>query len=147
MKISLLALVLLAAAGVAAPASAFTPGPPFQLTGTFVIVSPSITCTTTLNVVGGPGGATSITSVVFAGSPVCATLSASSLPWALTPISTTAVKISPVVVRSPFLTCSAPSVTGAWSNTAPGVATFTSVSAPPCIVSMSLSASPPQTLP
>jgi len=135
-------LGLLVSTGAAAPASAFTPGGTFLLTGPFTLSSPSVTCTATLTVSGSV-----ITSVAFTGSPVCGALSARSLPWPVTPISPTAIKITPLVVKTPISTCSAASVTGVWNNASPGVATFSGVSAPPCVISMTLSASPAQTLP
>lgn len=137
-----LVLALLVSTGVAAPASAFTPGGTFLLTGPFTLSSPPVTCTATFTVSGSV-----ITSVLFSGSPACGSLSARSLPWPVTPISPTAIKITPMIIKSPLSTCSAASVTGAWNNASPGVATFSGVSAPPCVISMTLSASPAQTLP
>jgi len=142
-----LALTLLVSAAVAAPASAFTPGGPFQLTGPFVVASPPTTCTATFTVVGTPGAGGVITNVAFTGAPLCSTLSTSGLPWTMTALSATAVKITPFAVRGALFNCAAPSVTGSWSNAGGGVATFSAISVPPCVITTTLSASPAQTLP
>ncbi|MBQ1540551.1 hypothetical protein [Caulobacter sp. CCUG 60055] len=146
------AAALVASLGLAAPAAAFTPGPPFVLKGplTFVKGAISVPCVVALDVSpGGPPGGGVVTAARITGAPICATVTAAGLTWAATELSLTSVQISNMgFVLGVLGPCGPASPIGAWSNTPPGTLSFSSASmGGGCAISGTLSAAPPQTTP
>jgi hypothetical protein len=152
MKRLLAPLVLAAATALTAtaPAQAFTPGGPFTLAGpmTIKVGGAVLPCTAVLQVVGTPGSGGSVVAVSITGSTLCLSLRAAGLPWAMTMTSPGSLTIMNVAINGP-IPCGPANVPATWSNAAPGVMTVTSATLPAScqIVSATLSASPPQTLP
>ena len=114
------AAALVASLGLAAPAAAFTPGPPFVLKGplTFVKGAIRVPCVVALDVSpGGPPGGGVVTAARITGAPICATVTAAGLTWAATELSLTSVQISNMgFVLGVLGPCGPASPIGAWSH-------------------------------
>ena len=140
------------ALGVASTASAFSFSPTtgtatFRGATNLVKGGTSLACTSTFTVVpvvptGGTLATTGrVTAASFSGGllGICSTVTASGLPWVVTPLSLTSVQVSGVAVNTPIGNCTSSTLTGAWTNGPPAAMSFTSQPlAPDCFVTGNL---------
>lgn len=141
-------LALLASAGLAGPASAFTPGGAFTLTGVLnrsLGSAGSLGCIFTMKVKDDQ-----ITDVTIArGAYNCPGFVASNLPWTITSTTPNAVTISGLTINSVVApNCGPATVTLGWDNNTPGRLIFSNTLVSiGCVYSGTLNAGPAQTLP
>lgn len=142
MKILCIGVLATTALPAAAMAQTATPDGPFVADGTTNLTKGGTSLACTAHFVGSIGGGVGqVTSATFSGGTLglCGTVAATNLPWTLTALSTTSVKISGVAVNTPIGNCSpAADLVGAYNNTT-HVLSFVNQALPPdCKVSGNL---------
>ncbi len=144
MKLKILCIGALAALAmpVVATAQTATPDGPFVADGNTNLNKGGTQLACTARFVGNiSGGTGQVTSATFSGGTLglCATVTATNLPWTLTALSTTSVKISGVAVNTPIGNCSpAADLVGTFNNTTHALSFVNQALPPNCQVSGSL---------